>query len=112
MTSPKRTAFNSTLPARTEPMSRGKGLSTRIHLSREEKPAAARTRINPVSDKRRAENRRRRAMAERRFPGMDPDCSVKDCPRPADDLHEALTRARGGSITDEDNTFPVCRQHN
>ena len=37
----KRTAFNSTLPVRSEPMSRGNGLSTRTPLSRpREKPAA------------------------------------------------------------------------
>jgi hypothetical protein len=70
------------------------------------------TRIPPVSRKRARKNRERRAMAQRRFPGMNPDCSVKGCLRKADDLHEALTRARGGSITDEENTFPVCRQHN
>jgi len=51
-------------------------------------------------------------MAERRFPDMQPECAVPDCRRPADDLHEILTRARGGSITDEQNTVPVCRQHN
>jgi len=51
-------------------------------------------------------------MAERRFPGMQPPCDVPWCTRMADDLHEVLTRARGGSITDEENTRPVCRQHN
>ena len=39
-------------------------------------------------------------------------CAVPDCGRPADDLHEILPRGRGGSITDEKNTVPTCRQHN
>jgi hypothetical protein len=68
--------------------------------------------LRAVSAKRRAENRERKAMAKRRFPGMEPPCYVPWCTRPADDLHEILTRARGGSITDEENTVPVCRQHN
>jgi hypothetical protein len=28
----------------------------------------------------------------------------------ADDVHEPLTRARGGSITDPGNAVPLCRQ--
>ena len=73
------------------------------------------SRIKAVSDKRRAENRERAAMADRRWPDRREGtvmCAVPGCPRPADDLHEILTRARGGSITDEANTVPVCRQHN
>lgn len=71
--------------------------------------------INPVSDKRVAENRERRAMADRRWPDRRDGtvlCAVSFCDRPADDLHEILPRGRGGSITDEENTKPVCRQHN
>lgn len=71
-------------------------------------------RINPVSGKRRVENRERRAMADRRWPDRRDGtvmCTVPGC-GPADDLHEILPRGRGGSITDEDNTAPVCRQHN
>jgi hypothetical protein len=67
--------------------------------------------LRTVSPKRRAENRKRRAMANARFPER-PRCVVPWCTRMADDLHEPLTRARGGSITDPDNTEPVCRQHN
>ncbi len=68
-------------------------------------------RLNPVSSRRQRANRERRAMADRRFPER-PRCVVPWCTRMADDLHEPLTRARGGSITDEENTVPVCRQHN
>ena len=31
------------------------------------------------------------------------------CEMPADDVHEPLTRARGGSIIDPANSLPVCR---
>jgi len=33
------------------------------------------------------------------------------CPLPADDVHEPLTRARGGSIVDPENMRPLCRAH-
>jgi hypothetical protein len=71
--------------------------------------------IRPVSKKRARENRERAAMADRLYPDRREGtvmCAVPWCPRLADDLHEPLTRARGGSITDEDNAEPVCRQHN
>jgi hypothetical protein len=38
-----------------------------------------------------------------------PQCVRPGCPRLADDIHEPLTRARGGSITDPDNQVPLCR---
>ena len=56
--------------------------------------------IRPASSQRRAENRERRAMADAMFGGERPLCFVPWCGQWADDLHEALTRARGGSITD------------
>ena len=65
-----------------------------------------------VSKKRAKENRERAAMADRRFPGRDAMCVVPRCGQRADDFHEPLTRARLGSITDPDNTEPVCRKHN
>jgi hypothetical protein len=40
-----------------------------------------------------------------------PDCAVPWCYTPADDLHEPLTRARGGSICDPENQVPLCRAH-
>jgi hypothetical protein len=38
-----------------------------------------------------------------------PACAVPGCPNLADDIHEPLTRARGGSITDPGNQVPLCR---
>ncbi|WP_262403460.1 hypothetical protein, partial [Actinomadura sp. CNU-125] len=43
--------------------------------------------------------------------GDAPTCAVPDCGRPADDVHEPLTRARGGSIIDPANMAPLCRPH-
>jgi hypothetical protein len=48
-------------------------------------------------------------MAARLWPDGQPPCSRPGCTRLADDLHEPLTRARGGSITDPGNAKPVCR---
>ena len=62
-----------------------------------------------VSRKRARENRQRRAMADQQWPDGRPRCVVPWCKRLADDLHEPLTRARGGSITDPDNAVPLCR---
>ncbi len=66
------------------------------------------TGLKPVSAKRRAENRQRRAMVADLYPER-PHCARPGCPSMADDLHEPLTRARGGSITDPDNCVPLCR---
>lgn len=111
------------MPPRSRPMPRDSGFQPSGPWSRsvpllsdmavtgetKGKGAATRSsRLNPVSGKRRAENRERRAMAERRFPEMNPRCAVPWCTRPADALHEILSRARGGSITDPENTVPAC----
>lgn len=40
-----------------------------------------------------------------------PICQVPWCTHPSEDIHEPLTRARGGSITDPDNAVAVCRMH-
>lgn len=63
-----------------------------------------------MSDKRRAENRVRRRNAFDTY-GDQPPCKFPVCHQPAEDLHEILSRARGGSITDMDNTAPLCRRH-
>jgi hypothetical protein len=60
-------------------------------------------------------------MADRRWPdrrdgtvmcavweAMQPDW----CDRRASDLHEIVRRSQNGSITDEENTRPVCRTCN
>lgn len=38
-------------------------------------------------------------------------CQFPDCTKPSDDVHEILTRGRGGSIVDRDNLIPLCRAH-
>lgn len=71
-----------------------------------------RARLRSVSAKRAAENERRRQMARDLWPdGIRPACVVPRCSRRADDIHEPLTRARGGPIDDPDNVVPVCRPH-
>lgn len=74
------------------------------------KPLGRTAGIRPVSDKRRAENRQRRAMVAAKWPER-PACEWPGCSRLADDVHEKLTRARGGSITDPDNVAALCRGH-
>jgi hypothetical protein len=69
-----------------------------------------RARLAPVSAKRKAENRERRAMVAELWPERPP-CEWPGCTRPADDVHEALTRGRGGSITDRENARALCREH-
>jgi hypothetical protein len=63
-----------------------------------------------VSRKRAALIRERRAMLRAKYPGVTL-CEVPYCNRAADDAHEPLTRARGGSITDPANVKAVCRPH-
>lgn len=68
--------------------------------------------LRAQSKKRQVENRERRAMKDAMFPDGRPLCIVPWCGRLADDLHEPLTRARRGSITEPDNAVPTCRGHN
>jgi len=75
---------------------------------------APRAPIKPVSAKRARENRTRAQMADRLWPDRREGtvmcgCGRAECHRPADDLHEPLSRARGGSITDEANAVPLSR---
>lgn len=102
--------WNSTLPRRA-PLQRSPwprpALSVVVPLRR--------TPIKQVSAKRQRENRQRRAMADQRWPDRREGtvmCAVPWCGQRADDLHEILPRGRSGSITDPDNTVPVCRGHN
>jgi hypothetical protein len=71
---------------------------------------ARRTPIRQQSAKRQQENRERGAMVRQLWP-EPPMCVVTGCPRLADDVHEPLTRARGGSITDPKNAVAICRPH-
>ena len=68
------------------------------------------TPLRQVSEKRARQIRERRAMLLAKYPGIIL-CEVPYCNRVADDAHEPLTRARGGSITDPDNVKAVCRPH-
>ncbi|MEV4247013.1 hypothetical protein AB0J63_26815 [Streptosporangium canum] len=93
------------------PLKRGtKGLK-RTPLARGESRLSRTTPIRQQSTRRQRENRERRAMVRTLWPDMQPGCVVLDCGRLADDVHEPLTRARGGSITDPANAQPVCRPH-
>ena len=110
------------MPARTKPMARGKGLArsplkTLATLKRSQvKQGAPRARLKrgkplpKVGKKRAAQIRERRAMLQAKYPGITL-CEVPFCNRVADDAHEPLTRARGGSITDPENVRAVCRPH-
>jgi hypothetical protein len=86
------------MPPRKAPLARSTGI-------------ARRSLLRQVSAKRAAENRQRRKMVTRMFPDGQPPCFVPWCGDGADDLHEPLTRARGGSITDPENALPLCRTH-
>lgn len=114
------------MPQRTAPMPRGdKPLGRNAGLQRTASltagtPLERTSGIRPVSEKRAAANKRRRAMVARLYPER-PLCAVwqarltiglpplPDCTRWADDVHEPLSRARGGSITDEENSSAPCR---
>ncbi len=77
-------------------------------------PAAGRP-IKPVSDKRRAENRERAAMADRLWPDRREGtvmcgCGRPGCHRRADDLHEPRFRSRLGSPADPENVIPLARE--
>lgn len=87
-----------------------------FHLKTQSAPTTGRAQGKPrkplprVSRKRAAEIRERRAMLQAKYPGITL-CEVPYCNRVADDAHEPLTRARGGSITDPGNVKAVCRPH-
>ena len=71
--------------------------------------------INPVSARRRQQNRERRAMIAGLTGGEPLLCAVwlafqpEWCTRWAQDAHEPLSRARGGSIVDPENCALLCR---
>lgn len=91
------------MPARSAPMPRRKGLERGAELVR-------RSPLRAVSAVRAAENRLRRKIVDELFPER-PVCHRPGCHQWADDVHEPLTRARGGSIVDPDNMVPLCREH-
>lgn len=77
-----------------------------------------RSRIKPMSDKRRIENQRRRELLYEAF-GQFPRCALCEplqahgihtgCNGWADDADEILRRSAGGSIVDVENIRPVGR---
>ncbi len=71
-------------------------------------PLRRRVPLRQVSASRARENRERRAMIAGLYPER-PRCARPGCGRMADDIHEPLTRARGGSVTDPGNQVPLCR---
>ena len=94
---------------RVTPLKRTGGLTATTGLQART-PLERVTRLRPVSDKRTRENRERRAMLAAKYPAR-PLCEVPWCTRWADDAHEPLTRARGGSIVDPENVAAICRPH-
>lgn len=93
--------------ARRTRLTARKGLTRRTELTTTTELARV-TPLRPMSARRRAENRERREIAHATF-GDAPLCAIPGCGRLADDVHEPLTRARGGSITDPSNMVPLCR---
>lgn len=67
--------------------------------------------LRAVSQRRARENRQRAVMANRRWPDRRDGtvCSRPGCSRWAQDLHEPLSRGRGGGIVDPSNARPLCR---
>lgn len=94
---------------RRAPLGRGKPLQCRTPLKRTGQLKRGKP-LPLVSKKRAAQIRVRRAMLLAKYPGIVL-CEVPYCNRVADDAHEPLTRARGGSITDPENVKAVCRPH-
>ena len=77
-----------------------------FHLTSQPKPLERSGPVKPVSSKRAKEQRQRSKVLAEVF-GATPPCAR--CGGPADDAHELLSRARGGSITDPTNIVPLCR---
>ncbi len=72
-----------------------------------------RTRLRARSAKRRVENVERRVVLEQLVAERGPGCEARVegvCTGQAQDGHEVLTRARGGSITDPANIKILCRR--
>lgn len=64
------------------------------------------------SKKRAAEMPQRRALYDLVRARDGNTCAWPNCFRPFDDVHEVLTRARGGSHIDERVVIGLCRMHN
>jgi hypothetical protein len=91
---------------------------------RSKTPLKRKTPLKPVSDKRRKLQTQRRTFVREQLKAR-PNCEAGPiiskfyetspllvkykCNNNAVDIHEPLTRARGGSIVDVDNSMAVCR---
>ena len=73
-------------------------------------PLIRRTRLRARSPKTQRVYVERRQLVARLL-AERPVCEVPWCTSASVDIHEPLTRARGGSILDEDNCRAVCRMH-
>lgn len=74
-------------------------------------PLKRRKGVNRMSPKRKALNELRRIFVADILTAR-PWCQARIegiCTRRSVDVHEVLTRARGGSITDPDNVLALCR---
>jgi hypothetical protein len=93
-------------------------LIRRTPLKRGSKPIR-RTRLRARSAKRAAIAPKRAALVEQvlaerpvcEFPTILGGVAVRMCHRQSTDVHEPLSRGRGGSILDKRNTLAVCREH-
>jgi len=100
----------SPMPARVIPLPPGR-TATVIPLHGQ-RPLARVTCLRPRSAKTAALYRTRRRPLAAEMLAEPTVCEVPWCTATATDLHEVLTRARGGSITDPVNIRLVCRHHN
>lgn len=75
-------------------------------------PISRKTRLQPVSAKRRALGPERMATRNAVFERAAGICEARTerCTYFGCDVHEIKTRARGGSITDERNCLLLCRE--
>ena len=73
-------------------------------------PLVRRKRLNPRSRKA-IEMAPRRAAFVARILSERPTCEAPGCIKPSADVHEKLTRARGGDILDPLNVLALCRSH-
>ena len=69
-----------------------------------------RSKLNPVSKKRMTLNRERRQFVSEvlKFRLMC-EARIRGCTMTPTDVHEILTRGRGGSIIEPDNVLALCR---
>jgi len=76
-------------------------------------PLKRKTRLNPVSKKRRgltkARQDTRRIVLDRDMNRCQAQLMVAGCTFHATDVHEIKSRARGGSIVDVNNCISLCR---